>query len=155
MTSSILSSSLQFRTILRNLRKSFKIATNYPNKGKFKLDEIIGMDIIENMNYKTIKAMNGNAYLFENGIVPIGNFLNFLKKGQIIPLNTGCGGGVVTSNLCYQTAISKAKASSRKVEFVLEPKSKYYDPLEIFHESEVERRLENMFSCESLGFEDE
>ena len=61
----------------------------------------------------------------------------------------------MTSNLCYQTAIAKAKAPSGKVEFVLEPKSKYYDPLEeMFPESDVERRLDNMFSCESLGIED-
>ena len=145
----------QFKTILRNLRKVSKIATNYPNKDQFKLDGIIGMDIIEPMNYSTIKVMNGKAYLFHNGIVPIGNFLNFLKEGQIIPLDNGCSGGTVTSNLCYQTVIAKAKAPSGKVEFVLEPKSKYYDPLEeMFPESEVERRLDNMFSCESLGIED-
>ena len=60
----------QFKTILRNLRRVSKIATNYPNKDQLKLDGIIGMDIIEPMNYSTIKVMNGKVYLFHNGIVP-------------------------------------------------------------------------------------
>ena len=58
---------------------------------------------------------------------------------SILRASTPMNSATFVVHLCYHTEILKAKAPSRKVDFVLEPKSKYYDPLEkMFPESEVE-----------------
>ena len=61
----------------------------------------------------------------------------------------------VSSN--YNTVISKyANWPSTYVNFVLEPKQTYFDPLlEFFEESQAEGNIEKMFSCESIGISEQ
>ena len=68
-------------------------------------------------------------------------------------------GGSGAFKLCYHAEIVKAMPPPSHLpimEFILDPKPKYFDPVtEMFPESDVERRLEHMFSCDLLVFEDE
>ena len=98
-----------------------------------------------------IKLMNGSAWKLPFGTAPFGNIRNFLYSHQVTPIDTLHS---VSSN--YNTVISKyAKCPSTYVNFVLEPKQTYFDPLpDFFEESQVECNIE-MFSCESIGINEQ
>ena len=98
------------------------------------------------------ECMNGSAWQTPQGIIPFGNAQNFLYRSQITP-----------SEVCqksvnhYSTIISQfSSVPTTHVNFVMNPKQSYFDPLsEIFNESHVERNIDKMFSCESLGISDD
>ena len=131
------------------------MAPNYPKQENYFLDGIAGMDIIENIQHEIVDAMNGKAMKFDHGIVPIGNYLNFLNDDQVKPSNEN-NKQKINSNLCYLTTLASAVADRSKVKYALGPKGKYSDPFsDTFQESNVERNLETMFKTENLGFIDE
>ena len=110
---------------------------------------LIGVDIIQFLKQvHMINCMNGSAWKVSDsrGIIPFGNIQHFLYPSQIKATNLS------NSVNNYNTIISKYKCPSTLVNFVLEPKNSYDDPLEsFFDESLVERRVDKMLSCDSLG----
>ena len=109
------------------------------------ISALIGVDILQHFHkLEKIKCMHGSAWSTDVGIIPIGNVENFLQSHQITPVSyeNSVSNNVVVENSLYSTYIN----------FVLEPKHTYFDPLQnSFPESSVERGLEKMFSLESVG----
>ena len=110
---------------------------------------LIGVDVIQNLKQvKMINCMNGSAWKVSNssGIIPFGNIQHFLYPSQIEAAKLS----KPSSN--FNTLVAKYKCPSTLVNFVLEPKLSYDDPFEsFFDESLVERRVDKMLSCDSLG----
>ena len=110
---------------------------------------LVGTDVLQFIrDLSVVKCMNGSAFRLGSGIVPFGNINHFLYPYQISKFASK-----IENN--YKTIISQVKNPSLYVNQVLEPKLTYADPLvNIFDESSVERRIDNMLSCESLGISD-
>ena len=96
-----------------------------------------------------MKCMYGSAFRLGSGLVPFGNINHFLYPEQISKIASK-----IENN--YKTIISKVKSPSLYVNQVLKSKLTYADSLvNIFYESSVERRIDSMLSCESLGINDD
>ena len=94
--------------------------------------------------------MHGSAFKIDTGIIPFGNCNHFLYPNQIKELRNA------KSTTSFNTIVSKAKCPSTYVNFVLAPKCTYEDPHEhFFDESSVERRIDKMLSCDSLGIDED
>ena len=92
-----------------------------------------------------VKALN-----VENKLIPFGNSEHFLHPGQVGNFDSSYR---VESN--YKTIISKVKCSDTIVNTCLDPKASYEDSLgPLFEDSSVERRIDRMVSCDSVGIED-
>ena len=130
------------------------LASSFDNESdEIIVQGLIGLDILQFITpMQRIKLMNGSAWKLPFGKAPFGNIRNFLYSHQATPIDTMW---YVSSN--YNTVISKyAKCPSTYVNFVLEPKQTYFDPLlEFFEESQVERNIEKMFSCASIGISEQ
>ena len=95
-----------------------------------------------------VEYLNGSAWEIPQGIMPFGNVHSFLLPSQIQKIS----GEAISSN--YNSIIASSTCRSTFVNFVLEPKHSYEDPLNsIFNESLVERRIDKWLSCEELGLE--
>ena len=144
-----------FGHVVSNLKNlGFQLAADFDeNSDLVRVDGLIGVDLIQYMQFlPNVKCMNGIAWQTPQGIIPFGNALNFLHTHQITPAPS-----VQPGSLSYNSlALANSSASSSMVNFVLNPKESYPDPLaEVFNESLVERNIDNMFSCESLGIADD
>ncbi len=139
---------------VKNIHKAgFNLNDNsLVNSGKesVKLDGLLGVDFIQFFGkIKMIKCLNGTAFETDKGIIPFGNIDQFLKPNQIRPASY-----IATKNneLNFSQMVKKHGKHSTHVNFVLDPKDSYPDPLKnIIEESSVERGLENLFNLESLG----
>ena len=112
---------------------------------------LIGVDVIQFLKQvRMINCMNGSAWRVSKGIIPFGNVEHFLHSSQIESIKFSR-----KSVNNFNTLVSKYKCPSTFVNFVLEPKLSYDDPFEsFFDDSLVERRVDKMLSCDSLGIED-
>ena len=94
--------------------------------------------------------MAGRALQIENKLIPFGNSEHFLYPGQV---GGYCSSHCIESN--YKTILSDIKCHTTVVNNCLDPKASYEDGFgPIFDDSSVERRLDRMVSCDSLGIED-
>ena len=138
--------------VVTNLR-----ALNYPlgaefneSSDKLEINGLIGSDIIQYINFFTVKCMSGIALNIENKIIPFGNSEHFLYPGQVGNFSN-CHS--IENN--YKTILSEVKCPDTFVNTCLDPKATYEDSFgPIFDESSVERRLDRMVSCDSLGIGD-
>ena len=140
------------RQVVTNLR-----ALNTPlgaefsdSSDKLEINGLIGSDILQYINFSTVKCMFGKALKVENKLIPFGNSEHFLHPGQVGNFDSSYR---VESN--YKTIISKVKCSDTIVNTCLDPKASYEDSLgPLFEDSSVERRIDRMVSCDSVGIED-
>ena len=88
-----------------------------------------------------VKCLHGSAFAIATGLIPYGNISNFLFSNQIETQNLA----KIENN--FKTIVSRAKCSPLHLNLALEPKQTYEDPLyNLFDESSVERRIDNMLS---------
>ena len=116
------------------------------------IDGLMGADVLQNLSMtRTVECMKGIAWEFPNGLVPYGDANNFL---QISVLRSFSSSRPDTSNN-YSHIISRyAECPETHVNFVMNPKSSYPDPLQcLFPESSVEWNLDMMFQTEGLGID--
>lgn len=103
-------------------------------------------DVIKFMGpMQSIPCMGGCAFEFSKGIVPFGNISDFQY-----PVEKTVKGGV--SHLNYSQMISEyTDCSVTHVYYVLEPRFEYFDPVESFSDSLVERKIEKLFDLDCRG----
>ena len=119
------------------------------------IDGLMGADALQNLSMtRTVECMKGIAWEFPNGLVPYGDANNFLFPRQILVLPSFSSSRPDKFNN-YNHIISRyAKCPETHVNFVMNPKSSYPDPLQcLFPESSVERNLDMMFQTEGLGID--
>ena len=119
------------------------------------IDGLMGVDVLQNLSMtRTVVCMKGIAWEFPNGLVPYGDANNFLFPRQISVLPSLSSSRPDTFNN-YNHIISRyAKCPETHVNFVMNPKSSYPDPLQrLFPESSVGRNLDMMFQTEGLGID--
>ena len=117
---------------------------------KVEINGLIGSDIIQYMDFSTVKYMSGRALKVGNKIIPFGNSDHFLYPGLVGNFDTTYR---VESN--YKTILAGVRCSEAVVNTCLDPKATYADGLgPILDGSAVERRIDRMVSCDSLGIAD-
>ena len=111
---------------------------------------LIGVDVIQFLKQaQIIPCMNGSAWETFKGIIPFGNIRNFLYPEQIETVKSS------QSFTNFNSIVARYKCPATFVNFVLEPKYSYEDPFEsFFDESLVERRIDKMLTCDSLGIDE-
>lgn len=137
---------------LNNLRKEgYDLAANFDDSDTLSVHGLIGVDIIQFLGQmQMFNCMNGSAWRVSSGVIPFGNINNYLHHSQIVPVKPSR----ITNNN-FNSIMSSHKCPSTLVNFVLEPKLSYDDPFEtFFDDSLVERRIDKMLSCESLGIDE-
>ena len=131
---------------------NLKLAAELDGSNDIRVHGLIGIDFIQFIKpMKVVDCMNGVAYEVAQGLIPFGNVDHFLHKSQIKPVI------YPPKSHNYNTIMNKySTCPTTLVNFVMNPKHSYYDPLsEVFDESNVERNIDKMFSCESLGIAEE
>ena len=140
-------------SVLNNFKKlNFKLAAEFKGNNEIKIQGLIGVDLIQFIkDMYVVKCMNGIAWKFPQGMAPVGNVQHFLYRNQLTPVED------IKEILNYKTTVKQhSECKVKHVNFVMHPKHSYYDPLsEIFHECDVERNIEKMFSCKSLGIKED
>ena len=132
---------------------NYKLATEFEGTDEVKVQGLIGIDLIQFIkDAKVVDCMYGVAWQLPQGIMPYGNTQHFLYHHQHTPVSE-----VEEEVINYCTTIAEHSQSPvTHVNFVMNPKQSYFDPLaEIFNESNVERNIDKMFSCESLGIRED
>ena len=104
---------------LNNLK--YKLAFTDNGSDQVRIHGLIGVDIIQLMDMKTIKCMNGIAWEFPTGIAPLGNSHHFLYQKQSV--RARAMKSAPENN--YQTIITGySSCSKERVNFVLTPHPK-------------------------------
>ena len=135
-----------------NLRAlNFPLSAEFSGSSdKLEIHGLIGSDIIQYIDFFVVKCMSGVALNIGNKIIPFGNSEHFLYPGQVGNFD---GSHSIENN--YKTILSEVKCTPTLVNACLDPKTTYEDGLgPIFDESSVERRIDRMVSCDSLGIHD-
>ena len=107
-----------FGEVKKNLNNlKYKLAFTDNGSDQVHIHGLIGVDIIQFMDMKTIKCMNGIAWEFPTGIAPLGNSHHFLYQEQIARARKSAP----ENN--YQTIITGySYCPKERVNFVLNPK---------------------------------
>ena len=136
----------QLKQNLKDL--NFTLGADYPtNSDKFQIDGLIGVDILQFIQFSSVPCMHGQALLIDKQLIPFGNSEHFLYHGQV-------GGYDKSPHIenNYSTILSSIKCSDHFVNTCLEPKAHYEDGLApFFDHSSVERNIERMVNCDSLA----
>ena len=117
---------------------------------KLEINGLIGSDLIQYIDFSTVSCMSGKALKVGKNLVPFGNSEHFLYPGQVGNFDTSCR---IENN--YKTIISEVSCPKTLVNECLDPKCSYEDSFgPVFEDSLVERRIDRMVSCDSLGIAD-
>ena len=136
---------------LCNFKKfNVNLSANFGDKDEVHVDGLLGIDIInllEPFNHE--RLFNGKAFNVFNGLVPYGNIESFLFPNQV-KLNEH--NNFVDSSYNYNHIIENLpKINETQLNFILNPKKTYADPLSsFFDESLIERNIEQMFSLDKF-----
>ena len=87
------------------------------------MNGLIGADIIQYINFETVKCMNGAALQLDTFFIPFGNFEQFLYPHQVSK-TTNC-----RKENNFKTIVSNVKCPISLVNSCLEPKATYEDDL--------------------------
>ena len=110
---------------------------------------LIGTDIIQYINFSKSKCMNDSTLRVDTGFIPFGNSEHFLYPNQVSKTRN-CR---IETN--FKTIVSQVKCLISLVTSCLEPKATFEDDLApVFDDSSVERRIDKMLTCNSLGIGD-
>ena len=109
-----------FGEVKKNLNNlKYKLAFIDNGSDQVRVHGLIGVDIIQFMDMKMIKCMNGIAWEFPTGIAPLGNSHHFLYQEQIA--RARAWKSAPENN--YQNIItSYSSCPKKRVNFVLNPK---------------------------------
>ena len=109
-----------FGEVKKNLNNlKYKLAFNDNGSDQVRVHGLIGVDIIQFMDMKMIKCINGIAWEFPTDIAPLGNSHHFLYQEQIA--RTRARKSAPENN--YQTIITGySSCPKERVNFVLNPK---------------------------------
>ena len=134
--------------------KGYRLAAEYESGDSVTVHGLIGVDIIQHIKpNQVIKCLNGSAFATNMGIIPFGNVNQFLYENQISSVRVNSCANQTHNN--FSNIINQVKCPSTFVNFVMEPSQSYDDPFEsFFDESLVERRIDKMISCDSLGIDE-
>ena len=129
--------------------RGFRLAAEYEGDS-VTVHGLIGVDIIQYLKpAKMVSCFNGSAWELEQGIIPFGNVNIFLYPNQRYQISNNSQ----VSN--FVDIVKQNQCPSTFVNFVMEPTHSYDDPMEhFFDESLVERRIDKMLSCDSLGIDE-
>ena len=131
---------------------NIKLAGEYSESdNQLAVQGLLGSDLIQFISeLKAVKCINGTALEVASGIIPHGNIDSFLYPNQI---KENCLKSIENS---YLAIAGEAECSPLLVNFVLQPKYCFEDPTaNFFDESSVERRVDKLLSCESLGINED
>ena len=119
------------------------------------IDGLMGADVLQNLSMtRAVEFMKGIAWKFPNGLVSYVDANNFFLPRQISVLPSFSSSRPDTFNNYNHIIYRYAKCTETHVNFVMNPKSSYPDPLQcVFPESSVERNLDMMFQTEGLGID--
>ena len=140
------------KQLILNLKvQNIPLGADYPsNSDKVQIDGLIGSDLIQFIQFSTVPCMHGQALCIENKLSPFGNSAHFLYKGQV--------GGYDKSPRIennYNAILADIQCPSNIVNNCLEPKAVYEDGLAPFFDSSlVERKIDRMLNCDSLGLDE-
>ena len=137
--------------VVSNLRAlDTSLSAEFGESDKLEIDGLLGSDIIQYIEFSTIKCMSGMAFRVGSKVIPFGNSEHFLYPGQVGNFDSAYR---IESN--YKTILVGVQCPDVVVNTCLDPKATYDDGLgPIFEGSAVERRIDRMVSCDSLGIED-
>ena len=129
--------------------RGFRLAAEYEGDS-VTVHGLIGVDIIQYLKpARIVSCFNGSAWELEQGVIPFGNVNNFLYPNQRYQISNNSQ----VSN--FVDIVKQNQCPSTFVNFVMEPTHSYDDPMEhFFDESLVERRIDKMLSCDSLGIDE-
>ena len=111
------------------------------------IDGLIGIDVLQFMQFSTVPCMHGQAFKVANKLIPFGNSEHFVYSGQVGSYNQyPC----IENN--YATILNNVKCSDHIVNACVEHKVFYDDSLAPFFDSSaMDRNLERMVNCDSLA----
>lgn len=139
--------SLQFRIYglkdaVNNIKAQNKLAdVAFDNQSQdVILDGILGIDLIQCLTFTTVPCMKGFAFDIGGSIVPFGNVEHFLTRPQVVSMRNEMDSLSLEQQAC--------------VNFFLDPKLRYSDPIADVIESNVEGNLDKIFSLESIGIDE-
>ena len=131
-----------FGKVKKNLNNlKYKLAFIDNGSDQVRVHGLIGVDIIQFVDMKMIKCMNGIAWEFPTDIPPpLGNSHHFLNQEQIA--RARARKSAPENN--YQTIITGySSCPEERINFVLNPQKSYLNAFsEFFNESAVEHNLE-------------
>jgi len=132
--------------ITKNLKKlNFNLGADLPTDSDMvQIDGLLGMDIIQFINFYTISCMHEQAIFIAGTVVPFGNSSHFLYPGQV--------GDYANSNHIENnspTLMSYIKCSDHVVNVCCEPK--VISEALPFDLSPVQNKIENQVNHDSLA----
>ena len=139
-------------SVMDNLNKlHIQLGADYPrNSNKINIEGLVGTDLLQFIPFSTVPCMFGQAIKIQNKLIPFGNSAHFLYQGKVQGLNQP---SQVENN--YHAILAGVHCPDALVNNCFEPKAIYPDGLApFFDESLVERRIERMLNCDSLGAEE-
>ena len=86
------------------------------------LEGLIGNDILQHFDSKTVNCMAGRAIEIPSGLIPFGNSEHFLYPGQVG--NFDCVDHIESN---FKTIVSEIECPQNLVNFCIEPKLSYED----------------------------
>ena len=106
--------------IVQNVSKlNFKLGAEYPrDSDKILIDGLIGIDILQFVEFASVPCMNGRALRMGDKVMPFGNSSHFLYQNQ--------QGSITRSNCIennYSNIISKVNCPEHFVNLCVEPTS--------------------------------
>jgi hypothetical protein len=112
------------------------------------LEGLLGVDAIQFFKeFSMMKCMEGSAFKYAGGLIPFGNVENFITKSQIAEKYRN---GISDENLFENHFLT-----DNLVIFTLGSPVERFDGFDVPFEDKLDKRLDNLFSLESLGVKDE
>ena len=133
-----------------NISKKHRLNSMVEND-HVKLDGLLGVDALQCFkSFSMVPCLGGVAFQLLDSIIPFGNIDNFLSVPQLeskYSKNCVTIQPEVPNNVEPQVQVNKSI-----VNFVLNPSKTFFDPIgSVLTDSQVDDRLDKMFSVESLG----
>ena len=137
------------KQLVNNLNKlKFNLGADYTSDSDaIIIDGLLGMDVLQFVQFATVPCMNGQALRMADKFIPFGNSSHFLYQDQ---LSSIAKDDFVETH--FSTIIANVQCPEYIVNNCVEPQSFYEDGLApLFDESSIERNIERMVNCDSLA----
>ena len=131
--------------------RGFRLAAKYEGGDSVTIHGLVGVIIIQFIKpNQIINCLNGSAFATSQGIMPFGNVNQFLFPNQITQKVKS-----KSTHNNFVEIVNQHQCPSTIVNFVMKPSQSYEDPFEsFFDESLVERRIDKILSCDSIGIDE-
>ena len=133
--------------IVQNLNQlQYYLGAEFPtDSNKDPLDGLIGIDLLQFVNFATTPCMNGRALRMGDKVLPFGNSGHFLHPDQV--------GSIARTNCMdnsFNTFRTNVNCSDHFVNVCFEPTSCHEDGLVPFVNSKVEQNIEPLVNSDIL-----